>query len=130
MYTYILYSNPYMYTYILYSNPYMYTYILYSNPISYRVSDIHSAVKKWSYPRGDTLVVLYYISDSEIWPDKRVGLWCEVHYQKGTTVVSINGNFFWYLVTLDVHIIHYSAIGKSYCTFAVVRFTGMTLVRK
>jgi hypothetical protein len=29
-----------------------------------------------------------------------------------------------------IHIIHYSAIGETYCTFAVVRFTGMTLVRK
>jgi hypothetical protein len=33
----------------------------------------------------DNLVVAYNFSESEIWPDKRGGLWWEDSYKKGTT---------------------------------------------
>ena len=35
------------------------------------------------------LVVLFFLSVSEIWPDKRVDLWCECLYKRGTTVLMI-----------------------------------------
>jgi hypothetical protein len=48
-------------------------------------------MNKWSIKRvaslaGDNLVVFYYLSTSEIWLDKRCGLWWEEPYKRETTV--------------------------------------------
>ena len=40
----------------------------------------------------DILVVFYYLSASEIWSDKRVGLWWEWLYKIETTVNIIKHN--------------------------------------
>jgi hypothetical protein len=44
-------------------------------------------MNKWSIKRvaslaGDNLVVFYYLSTSEIWLDKRCGLWWEEPYKR------------------------------------------------
>jgi hypothetical protein len=36
---------------------------------------------------GDNLLVLYYLSTSEFWPDKVHGLWWEGSYKRRTTVI-------------------------------------------
>ena len=35
---------------------------------------------------GENLIVSYYLTDSEIWPDEGVGLWWEWPYKRGTSV--------------------------------------------
>jgi hypothetical protein len=43
-------------------------------------------IRGLAFLEGDNLVVFYYLSASEIWPDyKRCGLWWEWTYKKGTT---------------------------------------------
>jgi hypothetical protein len=48
-----------------------------------------SAVKKWPYKEGWPLLrlTIYYFSASEIWPDKKVGFWCDGPYKRGVTAV-------------------------------------------
>jgi hypothetical protein len=36
---------------------------------------------------GDYFIVFYNLNVSEIWPDKRCGLWWEGLYERGTTVI-------------------------------------------
>jgi len=42
---------------------------------------------------GDNLVVFYYLSVHEIWPDKRAGLWWRWPYTRGPTVQVHNRRF-------------------------------------
>ena len=37
--------------------------------------------------KGNYIVVFYYLCASEIWPDKRGGLWSEWFYKRGTIVL-------------------------------------------
>ena len=46
-------------------------------------------MKGWPLMEGDNLVVFYYLTASEIWPDKRGGLWLEVTLQDGYYTISV-----------------------------------------
>jgi hypothetical protein len=41
--------------------------------------------EKVASPEEDNLLIIYYLSASEIWPDKRGSLWWEWPIKRGTT---------------------------------------------
>ena len=47
-------------------------------------------IRGMAFPEGGNLVVFYYVSVSEIWPNKSGHIWWEEPYKRGTTVVFIN----------------------------------------